>query len=209
MSKKLGAQFLARMEAAKEGKRTAVEDKSPPKNPKKIKICIDLTAKPETAEDYLNKVLGTSSKQDRLFEFLKFRKNCPKLLPEVHLELDQLVQQGLQVENVDFRVPQLNPPGSEPLLPALGNKLGQSLVRILAPPVTECLLCDRLLTKHHPPVQVSLLGLKGPCLASKYAWRCRSCPELTGSGFCPTFLSTITSLFCFFLKVNFTFHNNR
>ena len=58
MSKKLGAQFLARMEAAKEGKRTAVEDKSPPKNPKKIKICIDLTAKPETAEDYLNKDLG-------------------------------------------------------------------------------------------------------------------------------------------------------
>ena len=78
MSKKLGAQFLARMEAAKEGKRTAVEDKSPPKNPKKIKICIDLTAKPETAEDYLNKVLGTSSKQDRLFEFLKFR--CATLL---------------------------------------------------------------------------------------------------------------------------------
>ena len=31
MSKKLGAQFLARMEAAREGKRTAVEDESPPK----------------------------------------------------------------------------------------------------------------------------------------------------------------------------------
>ena len=56
MSKKPGAQFLARMEAAKEGTRTAVEDKSPPKNPKKIKFA--LTAKPETAEDYLNKDLG-------------------------------------------------------------------------------------------------------------------------------------------------------
>ena len=69
MSKKLGAQFLARLEAAKEGKRTAVEDKSPSKNPKKIKICIDLGAKPETAKDHLNKVLRSSSKQDRLFEF--------------------------------------------------------------------------------------------------------------------------------------------
>ena len=55
MSKKLGAQFLARMEAAKAGKRTAPEE---PKNPKKIKICLDLTAEPETAESYLNKVLG-------------------------------------------------------------------------------------------------------------------------------------------------------
>ena len=131
MSKKLGAQFLARMEAAKAGKRTAPEE---PKNSKKIKICLDLTAEPETAEIYLNKVLGHQVKQDRLFEFLKFRKNCPKLLPDVQLELDQLVQEGLQVENVDFRaLPQFNPPGSEPLLPALGNKLGKSLVRILAP----------------------------------------------------------------------------
>ena len=203
MSKKLGAQFLARLEAAKEGKRTAMEDKSPPKNPKKIKICLDLTAKPETAEDNLNKVLGASSKQDRLFEFLKFRKNCPKLLPVVQLELEQKVQHGLQVENVDFREPQLNPPGSEPLLPALGNKLGQSQVRILAPPVTECLLCDRLLTQNHPPVQVSLLGLKGPTLASKYAWRCRSCPELPGSGFLSNFSFDDQHFFFFFLRLKF------
>ena len=46
MSKKLGAQFLARMEAAKAGKRTVPEET---KNPKKIKICLDLTAEPETA----------------------------------------------------------------------------------------------------------------------------------------------------------------
>ena len=44
MNKKLGAQFLARMEAAKEGKRTAMDGNSPPKNPKKIKICLDLTS---------------------------------------------------------------------------------------------------------------------------------------------------------------------
>ena len=72
MSKKLGAQFLARMEAAKAGKRTAPEE---PKNPKKIKICLDLTAEPETAESYLNKVLGSSSKQDRLIRDAVRKKN--------------------------------------------------------------------------------------------------------------------------------------
>ena len=57
MSKKLGAQLLARLEAAKAGKQPVPEE---PKNPKKIKICLDLTAEPETAEIYLNKVLGST-----------------------------------------------------------------------------------------------------------------------------------------------------
>ena len=98
------------------------------------------------------------------------KKNCPKLLPTVQLDLVELVKKELKVEPVGVDVEHLNPAGSEPLLPALGNKLGLSVDRILAPPVTSCLLCSKQLTKHHPPVQVSLLSLLGPSLASKYTW---------------------------------------
>ena len=183
MSKKQGADLLARLTKAVNDKKRTVEENSPPETTKKIKITLDLTAKPETAGDYLNKRLNSSSSQDRYYEYQTYKKNCPKLLPSVQLELDQLVLQGLRVENVDVSVPHLNPCGSMPLLPALGNKLGLSLDHILAPPVTDCLLCDRQLTKHHPPVQVSLLGLNGPSLASKYAWRCRNCPVIPDEGF--------------------------
>ena len=176
MSRKLGAKLLEKLSetARKEAEQNDFEEPVPRK---KVKICLDLTAMPQetqTPEDILKNVLETSSQQDKNFEFLKFRKNLPKLLPSVHKDLVQLVKRELQIKNVDIDEEQLNPAGSEPLLPALGNKLGQSL-RILAPPVINCLVCSKKLTKHHPPVQVSLLTNSGPSLASKYSWRCRDC----------------------------------
>ena len=60
------------------------------------------------------------------------KKNCPKLLPTVQLDLVELVKKELKVEPVGVDVEHLNPAGSEPLLPALGNKLGLSVDRILA-----------------------------------------------------------------------------
>ena len=178
MSKKQGARLLAGLSKLVEDQKRPNEEKSPPRNPKKIRICLDLTsptAKKETAAEYFDKVLGASSLQDRFFEFQKFKKNCPKLLTTVQLDLVELVKKELKVEPVGVDVEHLNPAGSEPLLPALGNKLGLSVDRILAPPVTSCLLCSKQLTKHNPPVQVSLLSLLGPSLASKYTWRCRGC----------------------------------
>ena len=152
-----------------------------------FKICLDLTAgklpKPSIPEVILRNLLQSSSQQDRNVEFLKFRKNCPKLLPSVQRELDQLVRSELQFNNVDVNQEQFNRMGSEPLLPALGNKLGLNIDRIIAPPVVECLLCNRSLTQNNPPVQVSLLGIDGPALASKYSWRCRDCHG--GKGFIP------------------------
>ena len=181
MSRKLGAKLLEKLSetARKEAKR---DEQSEPVPRKKIKICLDLTAIPrETPEEILKNVLKSSSQQDKNFEYLKFRKNLPKLLPSVHTDLVQLVRRELQIQNVDVDEEQLNPAGSEPLLPALGNKLGQSLERILAPPVVKCLMCTKDLTKNNPPVQVSLLTTNGPSLASKYSWRCRDCLDSRGA----------------------------
>ena len=58
---------------------------------KKIKIVFDLTGgkipQPTTPEEILSKALHSSSQQDKNYEFLKFKKNCPKLLPLVHAGL--------------------------------------------------------------------------------------------------------------------------
>ena len=179
MSRKLGAKLLAKL--SETVKREAEQIQSEPE--KKIKICLDVrTATPATTpDDILCKALGSSSQQDKNFEFLKFKKNCPKLLPSVHKDLVQLVRQELLIKNVDVDEDQFNPAGSEPLLPALGNKLGLSLERILAPPVITCLMCSKELTKHNPPAQVSLITIDGPSLASKYSWRCRDCLDNRGA----------------------------
>ena len=68
MSKKQGADLLARLTKAVNDKKRTVEENSPPETTKKIQITLDLTAKPETAGDYLNKRLNSSSSQDRYYE---------------------------------------------------------------------------------------------------------------------------------------------
>ena len=187
MSRKQGARLLSKLSetASKEAEQN---DPIETRQRKKIKITLDLTAgkipqdKPkETPEDILAKALASSSQQDKNFEFLKFKKTCPKLLPSVHSELVQLVRKELQIKNVDIDEEQLNPAGCEPLLPALGNKLGQSVDHIIAPPVVNCLICTKDLTKNNLSVQVSLLGNDGPCLASKCTWRCRDCLDSRGA----------------------------
>ena len=180
MSRKLGAKLLEKL--SETASKKAEKDPIEPAQRKKIKICIDLTAiQRETPEDILNNALRSSSQQDKNFEYLKFRKRCPKLIPSVHIALVQQVKKELQVKNVDIDEEMWNSAESEPLLPALGNKLGQSLEWIIAPPVLQCLICSRELTKHHPPSQVSLIGNDGPSMASKYSWRCRDCLDSRGA----------------------------
>ena len=132
MSKKHGARLLAGLSKLVEDQKRSNEEGSPPKEPKNLTA---LANKTETAGEYFEKVLKSSSLQDRYMEFQKFRKNCPKLLPAVHLELDQLVKHELRVQPVDVDEPCWNPAGSEPLLPALSNKLGLSVDKSHQSPV--------------------------------------------------------------------------
>ena len=48
-------------------------------------------------------------------------------------------------------------------------------LRIVAPPVTHCLLCKEELKVHHKPTQISVFTLDGPEIFSKYILRCRDC----------------------------------
>ena len=196
MSRKLGAKLLEKLSETKKREAEQKNASEPAPATKKIKIVLDLRAGKATTsttpDEILKQVLLSSSQQDKNFEYLKFKKNCPKLLPSVHDDLLQIIKKELQVENVDIDVEQSNGAGSEPLLPALGNKLGQSLQRIIAPPVLACLICSKELTKHNPPVQVSLLTTNGPSLASKYSWRCRDCLDSRGAqGFFAFFVTIL------------------
>ena len=47
--------------------------------------------------------------------------------------------------------------------------------RILAPPVTHCLLCKEELKVHNKPTQIAVFTLTGPELYSKFILRCRDC----------------------------------
>ena len=61
------------------------------------------------------------------------------------------------------------------ILDALSSKIGINLRTMIAPPTTKCLLCCKDLTPNNEPVHVPLHTIKGPQLATKYTWECRSC----------------------------------
>ena len=101
MSKKQGARLLAGLSKLVEDQKRPNEEKSPPRNPKKIRICLDLTsptAKKETAAEYFDKVLGASSLQDRFFEFQKFKKKtASSFFPLSNLTLSSLSRRNLRL----------------------------------------------------------------------------------------------------------------
>ena len=53
-------------------------------------------------------------------------------------------------------------------------KLGYSL-KILCPPVTECILCERNLSINKKLTQVAVFKLTGPEIYTKYLYRSKSC----------------------------------
>ena len=134
-----------------------------------------LVAEGLTSHEFFAKLLTTATKLDRILEFLLFKRNLPNLLPEVQIGLETLVRTELKVEealaNVNLGDGVTSENGETPLLDALGQRIGQPLAHILAPPTVDCLLCKKRLTKHHHPSTVALFALTGPMLASKYSWR--------------------------------------
>ena len=132
----------------------------------------------ESKEEYFARILKNSTNMDRVLEFLLFKREGDKLLPELREELVKLVHRELQVEEAlkDLGLERrMTAREGTPLLDALGAKLGKSFGHILAPPTFSCLLCSKPLKKHHEPTVVVLFTLKGPVVASKHIWRCRDC----------------------------------
>ena len=132
----------------------------------------------ESKEEYFTRVLKNSTNMDRVLEFLVFKREGDKLLPQLRDELVKLVHRELQVEEAlkDLTLERrMTAREGTPLLDALGAKHGKSFSHILAPPTFSCLLCSRTLKKHNEPSIVVLFTLEGPVVASKHIWRCRDC----------------------------------
>ena len=134
----------------------------------------------ETKEEYVTRIEQTTSKSDKVFEYLFFRRSLPSMISEEEKKLIEEVEDELGVNLADATMinPQTSKRGSStPLLDAIGYKNGKNYMNILAPPVTKCVLCHRDLTKNHNASQVVRLTLEGPVVATKYIWRCRNCPQ--------------------------------
>ena len=66
----------------------------------------------------------------------------------------------------------------------LSTKMGQS-IRILSPPVKDCLLCKESLSISNHPTQIVVHTLTGPVMYSKYIFKCQRCRLIEKSKFNP------------------------
>ena len=105
----------------------------------------------ESKEEYFSRVYNDSSPLDRVLEFLIFKREAEKLLPELRDELVKIVRHHLRVDEAlaNLKLEKRLENEETPLLDALGAKLGTSFAYILAPPVHQCLLCSKPLKKQH------------------------------------------------------------
>ena len=105
----------------------------------------------ESKDAFFSRVYNDSSPLDHVLEFLIFKREAEKLLPELRDELVKIVRHHLRVDEAiaDLKLEKRLENEETPLLDALGAKLGTSFAYILAPPVHQCLLCSKPLKKQH------------------------------------------------------------
>ena len=126
------------------------------------------------------------SNEEKLADYFNFLRNLP-ILPFLEREkIVKLVKEDLQID-VILKSPIIpeNIIGIENgsnLIERLSTKHGQSL-RVLAPPVNNCLLCNEALTMSNKPAQIALHTQTGPKVYSKYILRCQNCRLVDKSRF--------------------------
>ena len=88
----------------------------------------------ETKEEYFKLLVKRSTSLDKVLEFLKFKKQADKLLPQMQEEIVKLVRKELEidiaVENLNLEANIASEEGT-PLLEDLGAKLGTSFANII------------------------------------------------------------------------------
>ena len=88
----------------------------------------------ETKEEYFKRLMKRSTSLDKVLEFLKFKKQADKLLPQMQEEIVKLVRKELKidiaVENLNLEANIASEEGT-PLLEDLGAKLGTSFANII------------------------------------------------------------------------------
>ena len=110
--------------------------------------------------------------------WLRYLDSC--LLPSEQKEIIRIVKKELGIDHIianlkDFNFENIKhiKKGSQ-VIEKLGIYLGKSL-SFICPPVTNCIFCDKLLTKNNACSQVVVHHVNGPKMFSKYIYRCRNC----------------------------------
>ena len=120
--------------------------------------------------------------EEILCEYFNFLRNLPsefiecekkKLIDTVRKEwkIDDILS---NVHGLNFEKTLVDSKNTSSLTDELSIKLGRSL-RVLCPPVSKCILCDKKLTVNNQPVQIVVHTLMGPKMYSKYILRCKNC----------------------------------
>ena len=121
-----------------------------------------------SADGEFQRIFALSKPSNRLGEFYVFENNLPKRMHRKDREeLVKKVEENLQVESARLEIA-ANPHPSEelhgmqhPLLDSLSCKLDVSLCHVLVPPVVDCLLCNKPLTRNNKPSHAALHTLSG------------------------------------------------
>ena len=110
------------------------------------------------ADMRLEEILSKASPHDVWLEYMYFKRSMPKLLEWERSELLSAVKEHLKIPEVKKKMSEdlddesINLGGKGfPILEALSIKMGVSLLYILAPPCTTCLICNRTLTRYNTP----------------------------------------------------------
>ena len=120
----------------------------------------------------------------RVDAWFQFVKRLPKLPPTVSMKLRTDVYEFLGIDERDLKNVNLFDVNKEDLeeitLDPLEVKTGFGYKNVIAPPVSNCLLCDKTLHLHNKPTNVVIHGFNGPRIATTYILRCKRCPEANG-----------------------------
>ena len=121
-----------------------------------------------------------ASKEEILCEYAHFLRTLPPMIEKERKKLIDVVKDYLNIGNILDSLGDLNfdnllhtGKGSS-ILDNLSIVHGSSF-KVLCPPVTKCLLCEKNLTLCNKPTQVAVHTLAGPELHSKYTYRCFGC----------------------------------
>ena len=130
------------------------------------------------------------SKDEIISEYFIFLRNLPVLPDFEKKKLIDLVKKEWGI--CEILNSSLNPEenlthlkNGNDLLDRLSAKIGQSL-RIIAPPVKNCLFCKEILSVNHKPTQIAVHKKSGPQIHSKYILRCKRCRLVEKSKFDPS-----------------------
>jgi hypothetical protein len=127
--------------------------------------------------------LEKATDDDIDWQFMCFMKQLPTTLPEeIRLKWLRKVRLLLKITEVKKRIRKTprrkvftsTSLDETPVLDAMSAYIGMSW-RILTPPTSTCLLCQRPLTIRNKQTQVKLHTKIGSLISSKYILRCRNC----------------------------------